>query len=135
MSRARQIALLASLVVVAFLVPYVVVSSAHDEEPEQVATVPASDCPEANQVYVKEHLTAPDTYSETCPDPAQLRADLKAGQHDLTKFDAMSEALEAGRIEQDQNPCTYPADLREVIELSDAQCDGELGEVLKEQYP
>jgi hypothetical protein len=55
-------------------------------------------------------------------------------QVDTTQADAVMEALRAGEIREEQNPCTYPADLRAVIELSDEDCAGELGRVLEEQY-
>lgn len=42
--------------------------------------------------------------------------------------------MRAGEIEEDQNPCTYPAELREAIELSDEQCGGDLGRMLPRQY-
>jgi hypothetical protein len=94
----------------------------------------ASDCPSADHVLIAEHLKPPETYSPSCPDSERLRSDLESGQEDTTQFVAMRKALEAGEIHEDQNPCTYPADLREDIGLTDSQCAGELGRMLARQY-
>ncbi len=61
-------------------------------------------------------------------------ADLASTQTDSVMSDAVYKALKAGEIHEGQNPCTYPAALRAVIELSDEQCAGELGRVLAEQF-
>ncbi len=61
--------------------------------------------------------------------------DVRGAQADTTKADAVMEALLAEEIKEEQNPCTYPAELREIIELSDEQCDGALGQTLAKQYP
>ena len=66
--------------------------------------------------------------------PKMRVTEVESVQVDTTKADAVRQALETGLIEEDQNPCTYPADLREVIELSDDECAGELGRALAEQY-
>jgi hypothetical protein len=96
--------------------------------------IAASECDAANRVFTEEGLAPPDTYAPRCPDPEDLRAELRSAQVDTTKFRAMKRAMRSGQIEEDQNPCTYPAWLREVIELSDEQCRGELGRALATQY-
>jgi hypothetical protein len=94
----------------------------------------ASECPRADQVFVEEHVKPPEAYSPECPSPTQLRTDLQSAQEDTTQFEAMRKALEAREIQEDQNPCTYPAALRQTIGLSAAQCAGQLGRMLARQY-
>lgn len=58
----------------------------------------------------------------------------ESAQADTTMADAVREAVRAGEIEAGENPCTYPPALREIIGLTDEQCDGELGRRLERQY-
>jgi len=46
----------------------------------------------------------------------------------------MRRAIEAGAIQEGQNPCTYPSGLRHEIGLSDTECDGNVGSSLKRQF-
>ena len=109
--------------------------AAAEGEPDQSMTTVAADCPDAGLVFAEEHGSPPDSYAPGCPDREQLRTDLESAQENTAMFEVMEAAVNAGHIHQGQNPCTYPRELRDVIELSDDRCSGAVGETLAEQYP
>ncbi len=108
--RAR-VAVLAVLALSAVLISYAVVSGDDDQSP---GVMPSK--------------------SEELESTATDTTQLESTATDTTKFEAMRRAVKAGEIREEQNPCSYPAYLREIIELTDEQCAGELGQKLAEQY-
>lgn len=75
--------------------------------------VPGSQCPEANAVYAGAGLAPPDEYAPDCPDPDELQAAFdSATVTETSRLEEIREALEQGRITEDQDPSTYPEDLQ-----------------------
>jgi hypothetical protein len=75
--------------------------------------VPASDCPEANAALEQAGFGVPDEYAPACPTPEQLRRPIESTVESPPA--ALREALEEGVIHEDQDPDTYPPEVKQAI--------------------
>lgn len=127
----RQSSTCAALVLLAIVSFGLPVALGQGEE-EPAAGVPASKCPEANAVFEDAGVPVPDQYIPDCPDKTTVGEELANTWQDTTKADAVMDALKAGKIEEGQDPFTYPEALQDELEL-DADAKEGLAMPLDEQ--